>query len=416
MGGGGHRLVGRPLGWLERGEVALDGGPVAAGDGTGERGGGAERGDVVDGGAHEVEERLERDARGRRPPARPGRAARRGGSTRCTRRRGRRPGRRRPPCRRWPPRSPTTLRGERVAGDREPGAVAQAAGAGVGVGQRRPADGSRPAGGGAPSTSRPSEPARWATTVPATGSIAAATSAMAASGVAITSRSTSRAPAPTEIVGPTQRRKHPPTRCRPMLEPATSRPARGRSPEVRGWWCLCWLCVWLHGVTFRPPYGVPFVATAYLHAPPNLPLGPPSRRPTSSGARSARGAITKRRSCMRGWGTTRSGSSTSRSPTSRMSTSSVRGPHRSPRTRSAAASKRAAQVEQLARCLVGVQLDDDVEVVLLARRPTHGLGLVHRRHRDDLVAERLDRVAQEARASRRGSSPARGTRRMSGPA
>ena len=55
--------------------------------------------------------------------------------------------------------------------------------------------------------------------------------------------------------------------------------------------------------------------------------------PASSGARSANGTSTKARSHMRGWGTTRSDSLTTRSPTSRTSTSRVLGPHRSRRMR-----------------------------------------------------------------------------------
>ena len=63
-----------------------------------------------------------------------------------------------------------------------------------------------------------------------------------------------------------------------------------------------------------------------------------ARTVTSSGARSASGCSTNRRSHMRGWGTTRSASSTRRSPTKRTSASSVRGPKRTVRTRWAASS------------------------------------------------------------------------------
>src|SRR5690606_27797559 len=62
-------------------------------------------------------------------------------------------------------------------------------------------------------------------------------------------------------------------------------------------------------------------------------------RSARSGASSRSGTCTNRRSSMRGWGTSRSGSSTTTPSIQSTSTSRVRGPHRSRRTRSAAVSR-----------------------------------------------------------------------------
>ena len=107
------------------------------------------------------------------------------------------------------------------------------------------------------------------------------------------------------------------------------------------------------------------------------------RRPGRGPGRPA-GCSTKRRSHMRGWGTTRSGSSTTRSPTSRTSASRVRGPKRTVRTRCGRLLQRLAAGQQLAGAVGGGQLDHQVEVgtlVLRARPParSHRGGTPRRR-------------------------------------
>ena len=82
----------------------------------------------------------------------------------------------------------------------------------------------------------------------------------------------------------------------------------------------------------------------------------------------ASGSTTKARSRHSGCGTTRSGSFTTRSPTSSTSTSNVRGPQCSVRTRPAASSKRLAQLQQLARRSSRLQRHDHVEERALSRR------------------------------------------------
>ena len=116
--------------------------------------------------------------------------------------------------------------------------------------------------------------------------------------------------------------------------------------------------------------------------PPPRPLHQPllgHRDGTRSGANSAKGSTTNRRSHMRGWGTTRSSSST---------TSHRRGARRRPRCAGPTAPPAGAGVglepsghlEQLPGTELGVELDHQVQKGALARRSTHGLGLVQARH------------------------------------
>ena len=103
-----------------------------------------------------------------------------------------------------------------------------------------------------------------------------------------------------------------------------------------------------------------------------------SRPTTSSGARSPSGTRTKPRPHMRGWGTTRSGSSTCSSPTRRTSTSRVRGPHRSTPHPLGGGLGRLGEDQELAGRARGPQLDHAVEVGALAGRAADRVGLVHR--------------------------------------
>ena len=170
----------------------------------------------------------------------------------------------------------------------------------------------RPPGVAGRATSRPSAPDRWATTVAGPGSTAAATSATAASGHGEDQQVDAGRGA--GDVG----RRRPSSRRRP-----TRRRARAPASEPPG----------PAGPMTRVALGP---STASDRAAPR----PRPRRPrsadTRSGARSRSGASTNRRCHMRGWGTSRSGSATWAPSTHRTSTSRVRGPHRSSRTRSAA--------------------------------------------------------------------------------
>ena len=138
-------------------------------------------------------------------------------------------------------------------------------------------------------------------------------------------------------------------------------------------------------------------------------------RSAQSGSRSASGTSTKARSAIRGCGTTRSGSSTRSSPTSSTSTSRVRGPQRSARTRlgrgldAREPSSRSARGRR-ARCR--------------RRRPRSGSRPARDRppasvsYTGDTATTRdavgrgeaVDREPGDARAGRRGSSRSRGTR------
>ena len=146
-------------------------------------------------------------------------------------------------------------------------------------------------------------------------------------------------------------------------------------------------------------------------------LGRPSHvapASTRSGATSRSGASTKPRSHMRGCGIVRSGRRSATSSYSSTSTSSVRGPHRSARTRSRVRlAARGRRASSCVRVEVGVDRDDRVQVRVL-RRPADRRGLVDARHRDDARRPRSPRARRPrpggTRAGRRGSSRARGTR------
>ena len=230
---------------------------------------------------------------------------------------------------RRPPRRPAV-----VTGDREPGAGTQRARRRPRRRAARPAGGAPPAGGGGASTSRPSDPARWATTVSGRRLDRAATSATAASGVAITSRSTPSAARGRIVIATEQR------------APSTTASARARSSDPPGPGRS-------HGARED---GSQWVSGRGGGAPaarcePTDQSGPMSvtwpsacssqSSATRSGARSASGASTNRRSRIRGWGTWRSGSSTVDAvDRARCRRRGCAGPHRSSRTRSAAASRR----------------------------------------------------------------------------
>ena len=110
-----------------------------------------------------------------------------------------------------------------------------------------------------------------------------------------------------------------------------------------------------------------------------------------------------------GCGIFRSGSSTVTPSIQMMSTSSVRGPQCTSRSRPAAVSSRVG-TPRAARAgeRLGVELDDHVEVRRPARRAADGLGLVDGRHGDD-VGERRRWPRAGARAGLRGSTRGRGT-------
>ena len=116
---------------------------------------------------------------------------------------------------------------------------------------------------------------------------------------------------------------------------------------------------------------------------------------TRSGATSRRGARTNPRSHIRGCGSVRSGSSSRMSSYRSTSTSSVRGPQRSTRTRCASRSIRCASASSACGSSVGVDRDDGVQVRVLGRT-ADGRGLVHARDRDDVDAGgRVERVDRE---------------------
>ena len=128
---------------------------------------------------------------------------------------------------------------------------------------------------------------------------------------------------------------------------------------------------------------------------------------TSSGARSASGASTNRRSPHAGVRHLRGRARRRRRRRSRgCRRRACGGPsaRRAPGRR--ADSSRWHTAEQLARGEVGVELDDDVEVRALAAGPADRVGLVDRRHRRHRRGERSTALAQVAPAIARGSSRA----------
>ena len=97
----------------------------------------------------------------------------------------------------------------------------------------------------------------------------------------------------------------------------------------------------------RVPFGISATTRVYRVASTFPAPASNCARDTRSGANSCSGTSTKDRSYIRGCGTTISGSSLRSSPTSRTSTSRVRGPHRTSRTRFRAASARRARSQEL---------------------------------------------------------------------
>ena len=167
---------------------------------------------------------------------------------------------------------------------------------------------------------------------------------------------------------------------------------------------------WMSPFQIRPGTGACPVATlsrrrAVRHGRPCPRRRPPSRRRTS-----VRGELGQR--CedeaaarhIRGCGISRSGSSTVTPSIQRMSTSRVRGPHRTSRTRPAAASSRRQTPSSCARVEVGVELDDHVQVAALVGAADR-VGLVHVGHGDQ-SGERSDGACAGAPLGRRGSNPA----------
>ena len=136
-------------------------------------------------------------------------------------------------------------------------------------------------------------------------------------------------------------------------------------------------------------------------------------RDRHAGSRSASGTSTNARSPIRGCGTTRSGSSTRSSPTGARRRRACAGPSARARTRAASASMRCGELEQLARREVGVDRDDRVQVVVLRGPPTGAVSYTGDTATTSTpsASRRARRPpAAGARAGRRGSSRARGTR------
>ena len=209
--------------------------------------------------------------RGRRRGSRRGRARRaRPGSRRAARRAGRRP------ARRW----------RRPAGARRPRAS--------GSGTRGCSDAARGCGA---RTSRPREPATWATTRPGEGASAAATSAIASSGTAeqdevgaVGRREVVVVDQGDRVAGPASGR-------------GRTRRRRARRPTIT---------TRINSFRSGPAGAVRLVPTTPVYrARRTRPADCASRSPTRSGASSARGARTNARSYMRGWGRVSPGSSLS---------------------------------------------------------------------------------------------------------
>ena len=288
------------------------------------------------------------------------------------------------------------------------------------------------------SSSSGQAPERWTTSAPGSQARAparAAASAIAASGVATTTRSaprpasaTSRAsarrggrPRPrveARVAGSTgDRDRRPPARRRAptaTVVPARPGPTRAKRP----------LCVDRARATstFLALRSSPWCGCRSTRAAVNArPVGRTAClrrrgiRVRQRGSRSARGTSTNARSAIRGCGTTRSGSSTRSSPTRSTSTSSVRGPQRSP----CAPARRGLEALSRARAAhAGVERGVDrhhrVQVVGLLgpadrrrSRSTGDTATTRRRRRPRRV--RRPR-AGGTRAGRRGSSRSRGTR------
>ena len=182
------------------------------------------------------------------------------------------------------------------------------------------------------------------TTVSGTGTTRDATSAMAESGVAITSTSTPRAaPATSSSRVSTSLTSH----------PASASAAASERPALPG--PISRTVVTRHLSALQPltegagrsrrsdqyPASLPTTSTA--PPAPSRASGRRARGPARPAARPRNAAPT-----YAGCGTTRSSSSTTSSPTSSTSTSRVRGPQRTSRRRPAAASRRRATSEELA--------------------------------------------------------------------
>ena len=357
---------------------------------------GPERGDVVERAGGEVEVGLERDAEPRRRPARPGRAGPPGGSRRRTRRRGRPPGRSSATSNDRPPRSrddlaaragrrPRRTRRRRPAARRRP----RRSGSDDQRVQRAPGAGGGPARRGRASRRGGRRPLRRP------GSTARGHLGDGGVGGGDHQQVDARRRA-ADVVVPAEQSARPASRPRPAPR-ASDRPAR------------------------PGPIDPQRAAPRSRRAGSQLESGSTRRtRPsarscqssgTRSGARSGSGASTNRRSAMRGCGICRSGSSTVTPSIQMMSTSSVRGPQRSSRTRSAADSSRWHTPSSCAGRQVGVELDHEVEERRpgrRARRPgrsrTRGDTADRRRRASRPPRARSCRAVAQVGAERRGSA------------
>ena len=353
----GQRLVGRPLVCGSRAvEVALDRGVVAPGRRPGQRGGGAERGDVVDRCPHEVEVGVERARPRWPPPARPGRAGRRGGSRRSPRPRGSAARSASATSKARPPRSsttaaPTSRRRRRTTPARQPLAPD------IGVRAAPPAGAGPPAAACGASTSRPSEPARCSDDgrrrpVRRGGHLG---------------DSSVRRGHEHERRRPSPRRASPRQRAWPMsstAQPAPRSAAATSDPPART----------DHTIGRDPASPIRGPTAVRPCGPARRPSCQPSG--TRSGARSASGPCTKRRSNMRGCGICRSGSSTARRRSRGCRRRACAVPSVPPRTRPAADSSRWQMPSSSRGDSVGVDLDDQVQVRPLPGGPADRLGLV----------------------------------------
>ena len=328
----------------------------------------------------EVEVGLERHARRRRDPLDLAEQRRRGGSRRCTRRRGSGPG---GPRRRANERAVERgdhLVGQRIAVGRDPEpAPAQARGAPARVGQRHQRVEHGPAGVAGEHV-EPERPGQVGDHRVAAGrDRRPRPRPTAASGVAITSRSTPAAPR-AEVVAAAERRRDVPARPR-RARAASDPPARpGPTMRTRG-----------HG-TCRS--SGPTARTWPSAAPAGR-----GRRGRGPGRRS--GASTKRRRHIRGWGTWRSGSSTLDAvDPEHVDVERARPPaHRA--HPSAAASSRWHTPSSSRGVEVGVELDDQVQV----RRPASGPPTGSVSYTGDTADRRRSSVVDGARRRSRARSP-----------
>ena len=296
-------------------------------------------------------------------------------------------------------RPPASTSGSPATANQAPAARRRAPGVGVGQGHQRVQGPDAARGRRRASTSSPSEPARCATTAPAAGLDALPRP-----------RRWPRRAWPS----PAGRRRRPRRRGR-RRRPGSARTAQ---PERR------------QRLGQRPPGP----AGADRPAPAAAAGGRSGRRsrqrtdrwtrpsarslqlgPATSGARSASGAITKRRSPHAGVRDLQVGLVDGTPSIHRMSTSRVRGPQRSSRTRSAADSSRWHTPSSCPGGQVGVELDHQVQVGALAAGTTHGIGLVDRATRPPRrSATRPPRAGSDSRSPRLEPSPRKARVTVSG--